>query len=69
MIPHDSAYQALDLTLDYKAAQVAGREFILPSHFVLNYRTNEAEVASSADYTNYRRFSADATVKFEGDTQ
>jgi hypothetical protein len=36
---------------------------------VLNYRTNEAEVASSADYTNYRRFSADATVKFEGDTQ
>jgi hypothetical protein len=69
MIPSDSAYQALDLTLDYKAVQVAGREFILPSHFVLNYRTNEAEVASSADYTNYRRFSADATIQFDGDKQ
>lgn len=69
MIPSDSAYQALDLTLDYKPARVAGREFILPSHFVLNYRTDGAVVASSADYTNYRRFSADATVKFEGDTQ
>jgi hypothetical protein len=69
MIPFDSRYQALDLTLDYKAAQVAGRDFILPSHFALNFRTDEVIVANAGDYTNYRRFSADATVKFEGDTQ
>jgi hypothetical protein len=69
MIPFDSRYQALDLTLDYKAARVAGRDFILPSHFALNFRTDEVIVANSGDYTNYRRFSADTTVKFEGDTQ
>jgi len=69
MIPADSPYQDLDLTLDYKAARVAGRDFILPTHFVLNYRTDEVVVASSGDFTNYRRFSADATIQFEGDTQ
>jgi hypothetical protein len=69
MIPSDSPYQDLDLTLDYKTAQVAGRDFILPSHFVLNYRTDEVVVASSCEYTNYRRFSADATIQFEGDSR
>jgi hypothetical protein len=69
MIPSDSPYQDLDLTLDYKTAQVAGRDFILPSHFVLNYRTDEVAVASSGDYRNYRRFSADATIQFEGDSR
>lgn len=67
MIPYDSEYQAVDLTLDYKAARVADREFILPSHFALNYRTPDHEQANAADYTNYRRFSADATIQFEGD--
>lgn len=35
MIPDESATRAFNLTLDYKSAQLAGREFILPSHFVL----------------------------------
>ncbi len=65
MIPWDSQYQAVELTLDYKAARVAGREFILPSHFVLNYRTDEIAGASAGDYTSYRRFSADTTIQFQ----
>ena len=69
MIPYDSEYQSVDLTMDYKAARVAGQEFILPSHFVLHYRTPALQQANSGDYTNYRRFSADTTLKFEGDTQ
>jgi hypothetical protein len=35
MIPDDSDIRALSVTLDYKAAQLAGREFVLPSHFLL----------------------------------
>jgi hypothetical protein len=34
-----------------------------PFQMVRGFVTNDAE------YTNYRRFSADATVKFESDTQ
>jgi len=69
MIPDDSEYQAVDLAVDYKPAQVAGREFILLYHFVLSYRTPDHEQANSGDYTNYRRFDADATIQFEGDKQ
>lgn len=69
MIPDGSEYQAVDLALDYKPAQAAGREFILPFHFVLSYRTPDHEQANSGDYTNYRRFDADATIQFEGDKQ
>jgi len=35
-IPHDSEYQRLELTLDYKPIEVAGHAFNLPSHFHLH---------------------------------
>lgn len=34
MIPSDSEFHSVDLTLDYKAAEVAGRQFVLPSQQV-----------------------------------
>jgi hypothetical protein len=69
MIPDNSEYQAVDLTLDYKPARVAGQEFILPSRYQLNFRTDQLTAANEAEYTAYRRFSADATIQFEGDNQ
>ena len=69
MIPDKSEYQAVDLTLDYKAARVAGQEFILPSRYELNFRTDSVNAANAAEYTAYRRFSADASIQFEGDQQ
>lgn len=69
MIPDKSEYQAVDLTLDYKPARVAGQEFILPSRYQLNFRTDSISAANEAEYTAYRRFSADASIQFEGDQQ
>ena len=71
MIPTHSEIQALDLTLDYKAAQVAGQEFILPSHFVLHFlnTVEDRQHIHEAVYSAYRRFSADAAIQFEGDKQ
>jgi hypothetical protein len=71
MIPAHSEIQALDLTLDYKAAQVAGQEFILPSHFVLHFlnTVEDRQHIHDAVYSAYRRFSADAAIQFEGDKQ
>jgi hypothetical protein len=65
-IPRDSEYMNAALTLDYKPANVAGREFVLPSHYQLHFQMVRGLEMSSADYTDYRRFSADATVQFEG---
>jgi hypothetical protein len=69
-IPGDSEYKKLDLTLDYKPAMVAGREFILPFHFYLHSRRAlsplvVSETVNVADYKDYRRFGADSNVTFE----
>lgn len=66
-IPKDSEYFGASLTLDYQPAEVAGRQFILPAHFQLHYLMKGGMLMNEADYTNYRRFSADATIKFDRD--
>ncbi len=66
-IPNKSQYNNAGLTLDYKPAQVAGKEFVLPWHFSLRYQMKNGMALYEAKYTNYRRFSADATIQFEGD--
>jgi hypothetical protein len=65
-IPRNSEYMNAALTLDYKPANVAGREFVLPSHYQLHFQMARGLEMSEAEYTDYRRFSADATVQFEG---
>jgi len=65
-IPKNSQYVNAALTLDYKPQQVAGRESILPAHYDLHYQMRNDMAWYIADYTNYRKFSADATIKFEG---
>jgi hypothetical protein len=60
-IPDDSECKRLELAVDYKAAEVAGREFILPFHFHMRSRQAPnafviAETVNEADYNGYRRF-------------
>jgi hypothetical protein len=69
MFPADSRYQALELMVDYKPTRVAGQEFILPSHFVLSYRTDELSQSNTADFMQYRRFGADTSIQFDSDAQ
>jgi hypothetical protein len=68
-IPRDSEYTNASLTLDYKPAMVAGHEFILPAHYLLHFQMVKGFEMNDAEYTACRKFSADATVKFEGDAQ
>jgi len=65
-IPRNSEYLNASVTLDYKPANVAGKEFVLPSHYQMHFQMVTGLKMSSAEYTDYRRFSADATVQFEG---
>ncbi len=66
-IPKNSEYLNASLTLDYKPERVAGHEFILPAHYSLHYQMRNGMVFYDAEYTNYRKFGADTTIKFEGD--
>jgi hypothetical protein len=71
MIPDQSDIRSLELALDYRATQVGGRDFILPSHFVLHYMDAREDRRHTNDgrYSGCRRFGADASIQFEGDKQ
>ncbi|MEP7353171.1 MAG: hypothetical protein ABI824_08075 [Acidobacteriota bacterium] len=64
-IPGNSEYKALDLTVDYKATQVAGKSYILPSQNRMRIRTALDSTTQDSDYKFYRRFGAEATLVFE----
>jgi hypothetical protein len=66
-IPKNSQYVNAALTLDYKPEQVAGHESILPANYMLRYQMRNGMAWYIAEYTNYRKFSVDATIEFEGD--
>jgi hypothetical protein len=68
-IPRDSEYTYAGLTLDYKPAKMAGRESILPAHYLLNFQMVRGFAANEAEYTGYRRFTADTTIQFEDETR
>lgn len=69
MIPDQSDIRTFDLTLDYRATPVAGRDFILPSYFVLHYMDAREDRRHTNDgrYSGCRRFGSDASIRFEGD--
>jgi len=66
-IPSVSAYTGMELTIDYKRTQVAGQDFILPSHFVMNLKNREGDSTLDATYKDYRRFATDATIIFDSE--
>jgi hypothetical protein len=71
-IPNNSEYKQLELALDYKPAEVAGREFILPFHYHMRFCQAPSafavsETVNEADFTGYRRFDANSSVTFQGE--
>lgn len=55
MIPDASSIRAFSLTLDYKPVQLDGREFILPSHFLLQAMDSaqDRQIYDDGRYSNY----------------
>jgi hypothetical protein len=64
-IPGDSEYTGAELMLDYKPAKVGELEFILPSHSLAIFHMVKGQATNEAEYTSYRRFTADSTIQFE----
>jgi hypothetical protein len=75
--PHNSEFKGIDLTLDYKAAKIDGREYIFPYRFDVQWhRQNQTTLANAhplleesrvrAEYKDYRSFSAQSAVIYSG---
>ena len=66
--PKDAEYKGIDLTLDYKAAKIDGREYVLPYHFEIQWhrRSIAGELNVQAEFKDYRAFTAPATVSSGG---
>ena len=75
--PSDSEFIGIDLTLDYKAATLGGREFVLPYRFDLRWHRHipsarvkakllPEEASVEAEYKNYRSFSAQSAISYDG---
>jgi hypothetical protein len=71
----ESEFRGIDLTLDYKAVKIGEREFALPYRFDLEWhrhkpgtlakgRTLPQESSVTAEYQNYRVYTARSTVAF-----
>lgn len=79
-VPKDSEFRQLELTMNFKLVEVAGRDVVLPSHYHLHsikarpvraasknlavQRGVLSETTNEADYKDYRRFEADSSVTF-----
>lgn len=67
-IPARSAYRAVVLTLDYKPVKIDDKEYLLPYGFSMQLGMKGTVAFIAAQYLSYRRFSADSTVRYEGDS-
>ncbi len=65
-IPEESSYRSIDLTLNYKLTRVAEREFVLPFDFEMKMEQSIGAAEVTAEYKAYRRFGADAPLRFGG---
>jgi hypothetical protein len=63
--PKTLRYKALELTLDYAPAKIAGREYILPARYTLKSRREDAETSIEATFRDYQRFTAEAIILFD----
>lgn len=65
-LPAETLYWSLVLTLNYKLTRVAEQEFVMPSDLVMKSQKTTGSTEADADYKDYRRFNADANIRFEG---
>jgi hypothetical protein len=65
-IPHDSEYTGVDLNLEFRPFDIAGRSVDLPSHSLVHFQMVMGQATNEADYRSYRlaNFSANAEIKF-----
>lgn len=73
--PPETRYARLELTLDYKATELSGQKFILPSHVKLDWSRRSKgrtpgeveEGTNTVDFKMYQKFKAESKIDFGAD--
>jgi hypothetical protein len=63
-IPRAFPVQDVSLMLDYDYTRIGDADYLLPLTFELRSREGKALVKNDVDYDNYRKFTADSSVRF-----
>jgi hypothetical protein len=66
-IPRDFPVQDVKLDLWYDTIKISGQEFVLPVKWDMHSRDGRYMVWNSAEFALYRKFGAEATIKFDTD--
>jgi len=64
-IPHDFPVQDVKLDMWYDTVKIADQEFVLPVKWDMHSRDGRYMAWNSAEFALYRKFGADATIKFD----
>jgi hypothetical protein len=65
-LPIDFSVQKVNLLLDYDFIDVGGSHYLLPLHSETLLEAPPFEHRNETDFLAYRKFSADATITFDG---
>ncbi len=75
-LPSRTGLTSIDLAVDYAPTTLGNQQFALPVHFQLVSRqrvgtrvNNIEEDANTGDFTNYRRFTAESTLRLEDEAE
>jgi hypothetical protein len=63
-IPPGFPVQDVSLMLDYDFTRIGDSDYLLPLNFELRSREGRVQVKNDVDYDNYRKFTADSSVRF-----
>jgi hypothetical protein len=63
-IPRAFPVQDVSLMLDYEYTRISDADYLLPLSFELRSRDGKVLVKNDVDYDNYRKFTADSSVRF-----
>ncbi|MGE5486857.1 MAG: hypothetical protein ACM3ZB_03435 [bacterium] len=67
-LPPSFPLQQASTVLDYDYADIAGQPYLLPLKAVVRMREGRLLVRNDVEFRMYRKFSADAVLKFEAET-
>jgi hypothetical protein len=65
-LPPDFPVQKVDLQLDYDFLDVGGKQYLLPLHSETSLIAPPMRHRNETDFLGYRKFSADATITYDG---
>ena len=63
-IPPGYPIQDVSLMLDYEYTRIGNADYLLPLTFELRSREGNVRIKNDVDYEDYRKFTADSSVKF-----